>query len=137
LDLYLEGRSHHEQFQLAGNAIQDIAEVCYQWAERLIQNWEDRYSTEEPVLDEDFLAGMVQQTMHLDLSGLCRQPKSLKKGQGFADQPVKSVVVEVSKEDVLEFVNELESEEAIALCLVMWRMCRGGRDQVDCRIVGF
>jgi hypothetical protein len=119
LDHYLQGCSHHEQLRLAGEAIRDIAEVCYQRAERLIQDWEDRYNTQGPVLDEGFLAGMVQQTMFLDVSDLCRQPKSRKQHQGFAGKPVESIMGVVSKDVVLEFVDELESEiqdgETIAL----------------------
>jgi hypothetical protein len=115
LDHYLQGCSHHEQLRLAGEAIRDIAEVCYQRAERLIQDWEDRYNTEGPVLDEDFLAGMVQETMFLDVSDLCRQPKSRQRCQGFTGKPVESIVGEVSKATVLEFVGELECGETIAL----------------------
>ncbi|NJM67325.1 MAG: hypothetical protein HC851_17440 [Acaryochloris sp. RU_4_1] len=115
LDRYLQGRSHHEQLRVAGDAIRDIAEVCYQRAERLIRDWEDRHNTEGPVIDNDFLAGMVQQTMHLDLSDLCRQPKSRNRCQGFAGKAVESVVGEISKDAVLEFVDELELGEAIAL----------------------
>ncbi|MGR3279830.1 hypothetical protein ACSYAD_32770, partial [Acaryochloris marina NIES-2412] len=74
-----------------------------------------RYNSEGPVLDEDFLAGMVQQTMFLDVSDLCRQPKSRTSRQGFMGKPVESVVGEVSKDSVLEFVDELESGEAVAL----------------------
>ncbi|MGR3278787.1 hypothetical protein ACSYAD_27325, partial [Acaryochloris marina NIES-2412] len=60
----------------------DMAEVCFQRAELMIQGWEERYNSEGPVLDEDFLAGMIQQTMFLDVSDLCRQPKSRKSCQG-------------------------------------------------------
>ena len=115
LDQHLQGRSPHEQLRVAGDAIKDMAEVCLQRAELMIQGWEERYNSEGPVLDEDFLAGMVQQTMFLDVSDLCRQPKSRKRRQGFTGNPIESVVGEVSKDSVLEFVDELESGEAIAL----------------------
>ena len=98
LDIYLEGRSHHEQLRVAGDAIKDMASICFQRAELLIQDWEDRHNTEGPVMDDDFLAGMVQETMHLDISDLCRQPKSRKKLQGFTGVPVESIVGEVSKD---------------------------------------
>lgn len=115
LDQHLQGRSPHEQLRVAGDAIKDMAEVCFQRAELMIQGWEDRYNSEGPVLDEDFLAGMIQQTMFLDVSDLCRQPKSRTSRQGFTGKPVESVVGEVSKESVLEFVEELESGEAVAM----------------------
>ena len=92
-----------------------LAEVFCQRAELLIQDWEDRHNTQGPVMDEDFLAGMVQETMFLDISDLCRQPKSRKRQQGFTGKPVESVVGEISKDAVLEFVDELESGEAVAL----------------------
>ncbi|WP_235112492.1 hypothetical protein [Acaryochloris sp. 'Moss Beach'] len=86
LEQHLQGRSPHEQLRVAGDAIKDMAEVCFQRAELMIQDWEERYNSEGPVLDEDFLAGMVQQTMLLDLSDLCRQPKSLKRLQVLGDR---------------------------------------------------
>ena len=115
LDQHLQGRSPHEQLRVAGDAIKDMAEVCFQRAELMIQGWEERYNSEGPVLDEDFLAGMIQQTMFLDVSDLCRQPKSRKSRQGFTGEPVESVVGEVSKDAVLEFVDELETGDAVAL----------------------
>ena len=115
LDQYLQGRTHQEKLRVAGDAIRDIADVVCQRAELLIQDWEDRHNTQGPVLDDDFLAGMVQETMHLDISDLCRQPKSRKRRQGFTGKPVESIVGEVSKDSVLEFVDELKSGEAVAL----------------------
>lgn len=115
LEQYLQGRTHQEKLRVAGDAIKDIADVVCQRAELLIQDWEDRHNTEGPVLDDNFLAGMVQETMFLDISDLCRRPKSRKRHQGFTGKPVESVVSEVSKDAVLEFVDELESGEEVAL----------------------
>ncbi|WP_299488148.1 hypothetical protein [Acaryochloris sp. IP29b_bin.137] len=115
LEHYLQGRTHQEKLRVAGDAIRDIAHVVCQRAELLIQDWEDRHNTQGPVLDDDFLTGMVQETMYLDVSDLCRQPKSWKQHQGFTGVPVESIVGEVSMESVLEFVDELESGEAVAL----------------------
>ncbi|NJK51782.1 MAG: hypothetical protein HC936_01480 [Leptolyngbyaceae cyanobacterium SU_3_3] len=117
LDQYLEGRSQHEQLRVAGEAIRDIAEVCSQRAQMLIQDWQERYNTEGPVLDEDFLAGMVQETMHLDISDLCRQPKRQKKLQGFTGLPMESIVGEVGKDAVLEFVDQIEERTATEVAL--------------------
>lgn len=111
----LQALSQHERLQVAGEMALGITEVFCQQAGLLIQDWEDRHNTQGPVLDDDFLAGMVQETMFLDVSDLCRQPKSRKRRQGFSGKPVESVVGEVSKDAVLEFVEELESGEAIAL----------------------
>ncbi|BDM83761.1 hypothetical protein [Acaryochloris marina] len=115
LEQYLQGRTHQEKLRVAGDAIRDIADVVCQRAELLIQDWEDRHNTEGPVQDDDFLAGMVQETMYLDVSDLCRQPKSRKRRKGFTGKAVESVVGEVSKDSVLEFVDELESGEEVAL----------------------
>lgn len=111
----LQALSQHERLQVAGEMALGIAEVFSQRAELLIQDWEDRHNTQGPVMDEDFLAGMVQETMFLDISDLCRQPKSRKRHQGFTGKPVESVVGEVSKDTVLEFIDELESGEDVAL----------------------
>ncbi|MGR3278159.1 hypothetical protein ACSYAD_23975 [Acaryochloris marina NIES-2412] len=117
LQEYLQGRSPHEQLRVAGDAIKNMAEVCFQRAELMIQGWENRYNSEGPVLDEDFLAGMIQQTMFLDVSDLCRQPKSRKSRQGFTGNPVESIVREVSKDAVLGFVDELESGDSVDLSM--------------------
>ena len=111
----LQTLSQQEQLQVAGEMALGIAEVFSQRAELLIQDWEDRHNTQGPVMDEDFLAGMVQETMFLDVSDLCRQPKSRKRREVFTGKPVESVAGEVSKDTVLEFVDELESGEAVAL----------------------
>lgn len=112
----LQVLSQHERLQVAGEMTLGITDVFCQRAELLIQDWEDRlHNTQVPGMDEDFLAGMVQETMYLDVSDLCRQPKSRKRRQGFAGKAVESIVGEVSKDAVLEFVEELESGEAVAL----------------------
>lgn len=49
------------------------------------------------------------------MSDLCRQPKSRKSRQGVTGEPVESVVGEVSKDEVLGFVDELVSGKAVAL----------------------
>ncbi len=76
LEGMLEGRSHFEQLKVAGEALYGIAEVLHKRAELSWSDWVDLHNEDGPVPDDDFLAGLVQETMFLDISGLVRQPKS-------------------------------------------------------------
>jgi hypothetical protein len=115
LEPELAGLSQQEQLSVAGQALSDLAEVCQRRAELMWVEWVDQHNTEGPIPDEDFLAGLVQKTMFLDISELVKQPKSRRVAGSVADGG-ESVVVEVTKEVALLLagVEEEETEDAIA-----------------------
>jgi hypothetical protein len=106
-----------EQLQVAGQALCDLAEVCQRRADWMWDKWVDRHNTDGPIPDEDFLAGLVQKSMFLDISGLVRQPKSRRRAVSAVEDEGESVVEEVSKETALLLAGaeEEEPEHAIAL----------------------
>jgi hypothetical protein len=66
LEPRLLGLTQKEQLQVVGQALCDLAEVCQRRAELM---WVDQHNTDGPIPDEDFLAGLVQKSMFLDISG--------------------------------------------------------------------
>jgi hypothetical protein len=116
LEPELAGLSQQEQLSVAGQALCDLAEVCQRRAELMWVDWVDQHNTEGPIPDEDFLSGLVQKTMFLDISELVKQPKS-RRGSGSGVDGGESVVVEVTKEQALLLAGvEVEEElgDAIA-----------------------
>ncbi len=101
LEPQLRGLTEKEQLQVAGQALCDLAEVCQRRAELMWDEWVDRHNIDGPIPDEDFLAGLVQMTMHLDISGVVRQPKSRRSAVASVEDEGESVAEEVSKEMAL------------------------------------
>jgi hypothetical protein len=118
LEPELAGLTRKEQLQVAGQALCDLAEVCQRRAELMWNEWQDSHNTEGPIPDDDFLAGLVQKTMFLDISDLVRQPKSRKATVDDVEEESDSVVEEVTKEVALLLAgaeDEDESEQEIML----------------------
>ncbi len=146
LEPELAGLTQKEQLQIAGQALCDLAEVCQRRAELMWNEWQDSHNTEGPIPDEDFLAGLVQKSMFLDISSLVRQPKS-RRGSGSTvdEEEQESVVEEVTKEQALllagveeedpeDLMDGLEYDEDVtawAKAIALWMQQRG------CDRVGF
>jgi hypothetical protein len=117
LEPKLRGLSQKEQLSVAGQALCDLAEVCQRRAELMWVEWQDRHNTEGPIPDEDFLSGLVQKTMFLDISELVKQPKP-RRVDGRVEEEGESVVEEVTKEQALllagaEDMLEIDVEQEI------------------------
>jgi hypothetical protein len=117
LEPQLLGLTEKEQLQVAGQALCDLAEVCQLRADLMWDEWVDRHNTDGPIPDEDFLAGLVQKSMFLDISGLVKQPKSRRGVVATVEDEGESVAEEVTKEVALLLAGaeEEEPEHAIAL----------------------
>jgi hypothetical protein len=112
LEPELAGLSQKEQLNVAGQALCDLAEVCQRRAELMWVEWQDAHNTEGPIPDEDFLAGLVQKTMFLDISELVKQPKSRRVAASGVGEG-ESVVAEVTKEQALLLAGVEEEEEEL------------------------
>jgi hypothetical protein len=118
LEPELLGLTQKEQLSVAGQALCDLAEVCQRRADLMWDEWVDQHNTDGPIPDEDFLAGLVQKSMFLDISGLVKQPKSRRGAVAAVEEVGESVVEEVTKETALLLAgaeNEVQPEVAIAL----------------------
>jgi hypothetical protein len=101
LEPHLLGLTEKEQLQVAGQALCDLAEVCQRRADLMWDEWVDQHNTDGPIPDEDFLVGLVQKSMYLDISGLVRQPKSRRGVVATVEDKGESVAKEVTKEVAL------------------------------------
>ena len=63
----------NEQLLVAGNAIAQIVEVYVKRANGILDSLEVTDNSDGPVLDEDFLSGLMRQSMTLDLSDLMEE----------------------------------------------------------------
>jgi hypothetical protein len=118
LEPELLGLTQKEQLQVAGQALCDLAEVCQRRAELMWNEWQDSHNTEGPISDDDFLAGLVQKTMFLDISGLVRQPKSRKATVDDVEEESDSVVEEVTKEVALLLAGAEDEEEPLPVMVL-------------------
>jgi hypothetical protein len=117
LEPELLGLSQKEQLSVAGQALCDLAEVCQRRADLMWDEWVDQHNTDGPIPDEDFLAGLVQKSMFLDISGLVKQPKSRRGVVAAVEDEGESVAKEVTKEIALLLAgaeDEVEPDESIA-----------------------
>lgn len=108
IEPYLDQLSDTEQLHLVGYVISQLAELHSLKADRLLADWQDHHSDDGPVMDLDWLQGLVQRSMHLDLESLIR-PKIKKRRVS----PHQSVVGTVDKKKILQMVEAIEIEEAI------------------------
>ena len=63
----------NEQLLVAGDAITQIVEVYVKRANGILDSLEVTDNSDGPVLDEDFLSGLMRQSMSLDLSDLMEE----------------------------------------------------------------
>ncbi len=102
------------RLQFAGEALLQIAELCAARATVLMTEWEEAYR--DPVVQQDFFADVVRQTMAVDLSDLMEPTtprKSRTKRGKSAETEAGSVVATVDKAALLAMVDQLESEAAL------------------------
>jgi hypothetical protein len=140
----LMGLSQKEQLSVAGQALCDLAEVCQRRADLMWDEWVDQHNTDGPIPDEDFLAGLVQKSMYLDISGLVKQPKSRRRVVAAVEDEGESVAGEISKETALLLAGaELEPAEAVVELAYdenvgEWaKAVRGWMQKRGCERVGF
>ncbi len=109
----LEGLAKEEKLRLAGQRFLELAEVLEQKAEAMFSDWCDRHNDEGPIPDDDFLAGLVQETMFLDVSGIVRSPKGRRKVEP-DELDIDSSVTEMDKEELLMLLDAAEVEVDLA-----------------------
>jgi len=96
-------------FQSAGDVIVQLAELIELRSILLLEDWEERHRPpclEEPILTYDMLQDVLRQTMSLNLDDILELPE--RKEREASD----SIVGEVAKENLIQFLDQLEQEEA-------------------------
>jgi hypothetical protein len=119
VELALCQMSESEQLRLGGWAIARLADLHHQKAMQWLNDWEEAEIETEPLIEEDWLNELIQQTMYLDLSELTRQPKPYQRKQGTPESPEFSIAGEVEKTRLLDFVDTydetVQMQEALAI----------------------
>ena len=101
-----------EQLRMGGEVLAQLAEICEAKSEILWDDWQDANNSDGPVIDGDWLRGLIRQTQEIDFSELVqRSGKRFTNGQANLSDD-HSILGEVDKSAVLALVNELTLEEA-------------------------
>lgn len=110
LEPILEQLNDRERLQLAGEAIAQLATLCHLRAEQILGDWEEIHNEIGPLITDELLAGLVQQTMYLNISALTRKSRGGRKPKPI--QPTESIAGVVEKEKLLEFIEVEEAAQA-------------------------
>ncbi|MGB5712547.1 MAG: hypothetical protein WBM44_16750 [Waterburya sp.] len=62
--------SIEKQLRLAGETLAAIADIYQSKSNALLDDWQQKYDPSEPEFDEELLAGLVRQSISLDVSDL-------------------------------------------------------------------
>jgi hypothetical protein len=98
-----------QRLQFAGDALLEMAELCAARAGVLMTQWEERYR--DPVVEQNFFADVVRQTMAVDLSDLMEPAPPRKRRAKSTCQPEGSIAAPVDKAAVLAMMDQLEADE--------------------------
>lgn len=98
------------QLQVAGTILAQLVDIYASRANRLLEEWEEKYNPAqgEPILTTELLHEVLRQTMTLNLDEVLDDPPSW---QG-SSQPSDSVAVTVDKSNLLEFLAQMDQEQA-------------------------
>jgi hypothetical protein len=99
-----------DHLRVGGWAIARLADLHHQRAMQWLSDWEAAEVETEPLIEEDWLNELIQQTMHLDLSELTRQPKPHHRKEPSQKGADSSIAREVEKAKLLDFVDAYDEE---------------------------
>jgi hypothetical protein len=108
LEPLLEQLNDRERLVLAGEAIAQLATLCHLRAEQILLEWEEIHNDVGPAMSDDLLAGLVQQTMYLNISALTRKSRG---GRKKSAEPTESIAGVVEKAKLLDFLEVEEAEQ--------------------------
>jgi hypothetical protein len=105
-----------QQFQLqtAAEGILKIVQIYASRSDWLLSSWEEAHYPEGPVVAEEMLAGLVRQTMTLDLSALLEAPEPEHRTRRTPSEPG-SVAGTVDKAALLQVIEEIEAHSGEAV----------------------
>ena len=103
--------SFEQQLRIAGTAITEIAEIYQSKSETLLEDWQQKYNPTEPDFNEELLAGLVRQSMSLDLSELLEPSRRQRVTP--TNPEIESVAGEVDKQKLLEVLDQEQIKQQI------------------------
>ncbi len=104
--------SFEQQLRIAGTAITEIAEIYQSKSETLLEDWQQKYNPTEPDFNEELLAGLVRQSMSLDLSELL-EPSERRQRVAPTNPEIDSIAGEVDKQKLLEVLDQEQIKQQI------------------------
>lgn len=114
LDWAIAQLPENQHLEVAGQAIEQMAEIYALRFNLLIGIWEDADPLVEkalPVLDLEALEAWVRQSMSVDLDALIDQPKSTRNRKKPISDDTDSIVAVVEPEVILQMVEQIEADE--------------------------
>ena len=104
--------SLEKQLKLAGETLAAIAEIYQSKSEALLDDWQQKYDPSEPEFDEELLAGLVRQSMSLDISDLLEPPQSRQRVKSLMPE-IESVAGEVDKQKLLQVLDSEQMRQQV------------------------
>jgi hypothetical protein len=104
--------SLEKQLKLAGETLAAIAEIYQSKSEALLDDWQQKYDPSEPGFDEDLLAGLVRQSMSLDISDLLAPPQPRQRVKSSLPE-IESVAGEVDKQKLLQVLDSEQMRQQV------------------------
>lgn len=110
LERSLLGLAEETQLRIAGNIFAQLVEIYASRFEQILGSWEEKYSPvqEEPVLTADMLQDVLRHSMTLNLEEVVEDLPS----PSLTFQPTNSMIGEVEKATLLEFLHQFDQEQA-------------------------
>lgn len=98
------------QLRVAGELLYQLAEVCAARATYLLENWEEKHNPclTEPILSAEMLQEVLRHSMTLNLDGVLEAAPI----RQWTVHQAESVVEEVEKTNLLEFLDRFDQEQA-------------------------
>ena len=101
-----------DRLRVAGDILVQLAGLCETKADLLWEDWQDAHNIEGPVMDGDWLQGLIRQTQELDFSELVNrsyQKRNELPNEDKVDED--SVAGDVEKLSVLDMIDSLENAD--------------------------
>lgn len=105
-----------EQLAVAGDVLMQLSEVYAARAELMFSRWERRHNPQEPVIDLEGCVDLFVQSLSLDVTDLFEEPEPLQYPANRKKKTLSqegSVVGEVDKEALLNWVDQMEQEQPL------------------------
>ncbi|MEM7757116.1 MAG: hypothetical protein AAF298_03155 [Cyanobacteria bacterium P01_A01_bin.40] len=104
--------SLEKQLRLAGETLAAIAEIYQSKSNALLDDWQQKYDPSEPEFDEELLAGLVRQSMSLDLADLLERPQPRQRVKSLMPE-IESVAGEVDKQKLLQVLDSEQMRQQV------------------------
>ncbi|GAB4540520.1 MAG: hypothetical protein Tsb0014_31810 [Pleurocapsa sp.] len=104
--------SLEKQLKLAGETLAAIAEIYQSKSDALLDDWQQKYDPTEPEFDEELLAGLVRQSMSLDIGDLLDPPQQRQRVKSSIPE-IESVAGEVDKQKLLQVLDSEQMRQQV------------------------